>query len=336
MSNRSYCYTLQASVIEAFLPTDWEDTEEFLICWGTSPDKFDDIPTCVDGKPLIRYNIMQLERAPTTGTLHFQGFIQLNEKLGRKKLIELVPWLMGAHLEGTKGTDFEGRNYCAKSQTRVAGPWEYGQFYGQGHRSDVDSVIDLIRTGATEKQVAETMPGTYIRMHAGISKLISITTEAPKDPNFEPRAWQKDILDKIKEEADDRHIIWVSDTVGGKGKSRLTKHLICEHKALCLQGQLKDMIYAFINQPAPIVVFDVSRAQAEYSSHLYTMAENLKNGFLFNSKYQSAQLTFKPPHVIFFSNALWDQTKWSAGRVIHINLDNNQINQDQRQALRFM
>jgi hypothetical protein len=121
-------------------------------------------------------------------------------------------------------------------------------------------------------------------------------------------------------------VLWIRDSVGGKGKSRLTRHLCLEHKAIALSGRLADMMYAFSqcvhsNESPPIVIFDVSRAQAEHSDHLYTMAEHLKNGQFFSTKYTSRMCFFAPPHVLFFANRLYDQDKWSADRVQLIDLD---------------
>ena len=51
------------------------------------------------------------------------------------------------------------------------------------------------------------------------------------------------------------------------------------------------------------------------------MGEALKSGFVFTTKYQSRQVTFKPPHVIYFSNASWDREKFSHDRVVEIDLN---------------
>lgn len=90
---------------------------------------------------------------------------------------------------------------------------------------------------------------------------------------------------------------------------------------MALSGRLADMMYAFGQSPAPIVIFDISRAQAEHSDHLYTMAEHLKNGQFFSTKYNSRLVFFTPPHVVFFANTLYDQSKWSADRVKLVDLD---------------
>ncbi len=68
--------------------------------------------------------------------------------------------------------------------------------------------------------------------------------------------------------------------------------------------------------------FDISRAAAEHSDHLYSMAEKLKNGFYLSTKYESVMKVFRPPHVLFFSNFHPDENKWSRDRVQLWDLDN--------------
>ncbi len=118
------------------------------------------------------------------------------------------------------------------------------------------------------------------------------------------------------------------DRKGGQGKSRLAFHLMCEFNAIVLEGRLADMCYAYDKQP--IAVFDVSRAAADHSEHLYSMAEKLKNGFFMSQKYETQMKVFKPPHVIFFSNTIPDETKWSQDRVRLIDLDRDEDRQRER------
>eukprot|EP00798_Chlamydomonas_sp_ICE-L_P001528 gene1528-32905_t len=69
------------------------------------------------------------------------------------------------------------------------------------------------------------------------------------DSAFVARAWQEYILQKIRADADDRTIYWVTDAVGEAGKSRLAKHLVAEHKAIQLGGRHADMALIYRNQP---------------------------------------------------------------------------------------
>jgi len=62
----------------------------------------------------------QLESAPSTGKLHFQGRFSLKEKQRLTTLLD--SWApLTPHLEEEKATD--STRYCSKEQSRVAGPW---------------------------------------------------------------------------------------------------------------------------------------------------------------------------------------------------------------------
>lgn len=220
------------------------------------------------------------------------------------------------------GTQAEAISYCSKTATRhpdVPAPFEFGvKSPGQGHRSDLDSLSELVASGKSRKQIAEIMPGMYIRYHSGIAALQAALDEDDEqdDSAFQPRPWQADVITTLQQQPDDRTIMWITDTQGGQGKTRLATHLIKQHGGIELSGKLADMTYAFMQQKSSrIVIFDISRAQADFSDHIYTMAEKLKSGRLMNSKYGSKQFTFSPPHVIIFSNASWDRSKLSLDRV---------------------
>lgn len=138
------------------------------------------------------------------------------------------------------------------------------------------------------------------------------------------RPWQKDLLDKISNEPDDRSIFWYYDEEGGHGKSALTKLLCAKYKAIVLSGKSTDCKYGIIkyiekNNMAPkIVIIDVPRCVGDHIS--YTAIEEIKNGCFFSSKYESDMVLFNPPHVIVFSNFECPEGKFSNDRLINIIL----------------
>lgn len=62
----------------------------------------------------------QLEKAPSTGTLHFQGSIKLKEK---QRLTALKKHNARIHWEPTAAQDDSADLYAQKDDTRVQGPW---------------------------------------------------------------------------------------------------------------------------------------------------------------------------------------------------------------------
>jgi len=263
----------------------------------------------------LSYASWQLERG-ASDTSHVQGYAEFSAPL---RLSAVKAWLPSAHWEGRKGSRDQARNYTRKEDSRTAGPWEFGVFSvdRQGERSDLTAAVAALRDGGI-KRVANECPEAFVKFSRGLRELAAALEEKPTDVDFVPRAWQQDVIDRLKVPANDRNIIWVVDPVGNKGKSRLARNLIIEHGAILLEGRLADMCYAYGKEP--IVIFDISRAAAEHSDHLYSMAEKLKNGMFLSTKYESRQVVFKPPHVIFFSNQMPEESKWSRDRVHMISL----------------
>lgn len=103
------------------------------------------------------------------------------------------------------------------------------------------------------------------------------------------------------------------------GKSRLARHLICEHNAILLSNQVKDMAELFDDHD--IAIFDIPRTDADKAEHMYSFAEKLKNGMFVRPKFKSALKMFKPPHVIFFANFVVADDVWSRDRLKIIDLN---------------
>lgn len=130
----------------------------------------------------------------------------------------------------------------------------------------------------------------------------------------ELRDWQKDIVDIIEQEPDERKIYWFWEETGGVGKSAFTKFLVARHNAMLLTGKANDMKYAIANAgvyPA-LVVIDCPRSMKDYIS--YPGIEEIKNGCFFCGKYESKQVIGNNPHIIIFANFPPDEDKLSRDR----------------------
>lgn len=106
----------------------------------------------------IRYIIYQKEQCPTTGNIHYQGFIQLSKQ-------ERISWLKNnisptAHFEKCRGTELQNIEYCSKDNTRIEDPVILGQYLTQGARMDIGEVAEKIRTKRPRSEYEDT--STYI------------------------------------------------------------------------------------------------------------------------------------------------------------------------------
>lgn len=91
----------------------------------------------------VKWFVFQLEKAPTTGTLHFQGAIGFKNP---KRMSEVKNTLQcqHAHLEVMKAKD---ASYCMKEDTRQEGPWTFGDVTFSGKRNDIIKMHEAIKRG---------------------------------------------------------------------------------------------------------------------------------------------------------------------------------------------
>lgn len=131
--SRNWCYTRQLTEPESIYVSNCAAEPVLADLWFAPSS--DQIKSCV----------FQIEKAPTTGKLHCQGFIQfLNPKAMAtvKNIIGNEP-----HLEPVRGTVAEAAAYCRKPESRVCGPYLIGEepSGGQGKRSDLETLRDLVK-----------------------------------------------------------------------------------------------------------------------------------------------------------------------------------------------
>lgn len=103
------------------------------------------------------YCIWQLEKGDE-GTLHYQGYIvfKSNKRLSAVKSVN-----PRAHWELRKGTHQQAVDYCSKQDTRVEGPWSYGEPPSQGKRTDLLLLKERLEAGVPVKDLwtdPETFP----------------------------------------------------------------------------------------------------------------------------------------------------------------------------------
>jgi len=242
----------------------------------------------VDREKLIRFLSMtcknwvfQLEAAPTTGKLHFQGRVSLKVKMRGNTLAEKSQaHSIMCHWSPTSNRCLEVKefDYVMKADTRVEGPW-------------ADRETALHKIEAPKKTM----------------KVIKMEDEGLKP-------WQKTIVDMCNI-YDDRSIDIIFDRTGNIGKSSLLKYLkhpdhALAHKVESTLRNGKDLMQACYSvteakgiRKAFIVDFPKGishRAQNE----LWTCLEEIKNGFLYDTRYKYKDLDMDEPRIFVFTNTL--------------------------------
>jgi len=140
---------------------------------------------------LCTFAIYQHERAPTTNTLHLQGYLCLlvpRTLIGIKRSIFHAPVNTTAHLEVARGTRDECVAYCSKEESRdieferkIIGRIEdVPAARGQGARNDIAASAAIIAAGGSIFSCAESDPATFVKYHKGLTALQSVLHSKPR------------------------------------------------------------------------------------------------------------------------------------------------------------
>lgn len=123
----------------------------------------------LDDVQYLKYGIYQLELSPTTGAPHFQGYLHFSRPV-RMAHCKNIPGLEKAHFESAKGSPQSNISYCSKLDSRLDGPWTYGETEPgpQGRRTDIESLKGAIMQGLSDIQIFEGFPQLYLRFEKAI------------------------------------------------------------------------------------------------------------------------------------------------------------------------
>jgi len=278
---RNYCWTLNN-------PT--KDEENLILLTEKNED--------------CKYTIFGREIGKE-GTPHFQGYSEFTKPLRLKKFKEI----MGSdrfHVEPRKGTRNQARNYCMKDNNFVElGKWSEKS---QGKRSDLDEVCEEINNGASLRQLRLSNPGMIVKYNKGLKELIRLKEEddAIKDIKIEMSdiklyKWQEEIIDKLRRKPDKDKIMWYYGKPG-LGKSTLKKFILINMEKsifMDINESTKDNAYAWSGER--IIVFDLP-LNTEMIRLNYKLLEDLKNGVIFSSKYESRNKIYPKPHILVLAN----------------------------------
>lgn len=166
----NWCFTINA-------------TPEEAVQWDTATADAP-APLQIDADAGIRYLLYQLERAPTTGQLHLQGFVTYSQVHSLAQ-VKVTLHHDTAHVEKMQGTVQQSIDYCTKSTTKVAGPWSVGTPpTGQGHRTDLDEVTAAIKSGASKRKICEDFPVAAVKYSKGLDYLRHTLDSCPKWRNL--------------------------------------------------------------------------------------------------------------------------------------------------------
>ena len=144
--------------------------------------------------------------------------------------------------------------------------------------------------------------------------------------------WQSSAVD-IANTKNDRTINWIFEEKGNTGKSKWCKYMIYHHNAIVItKGKYADIMnYVYNCKNTKLIIIDLSRSMGNHVS--YAAIEDLKNGIIVNTKYETGQKLIIPPTIIILSNKYPETEnlsldRWAVFEIVNRNLVKQNIKLD--------
>lgn len=119
----------------------------------------------------FRYCSFQIEKGGNSELTHIQAFITFKSPLHFYTYCNRFPV---ANFEQCRGSNTQCRTYTTKLDTRIDGPYEFGEFAEERARTDVKEFLELLEVGASDNDLKTTHPSLYLRE---FNKLSSLRTQ---------------------------------------------------------------------------------------------------------------------------------------------------------------
>lgn len=130
--------------------------------------------------------------------------------------------------------------------------------------------------------------------------------------------WQREVVEIVKKDPNDRTIYWYWEPVGNMGKTTFAKYLSIKYNAIPIEGKKNDILFCAAMFPSDLYIFDFERSMEEFIS--YGAMEKIKNGYYMSAKYESKPIIRNPPHLICFANFEPDLNKLSKDRWVIVEI----------------
>lgn len=297
-----------------------------------------DYPIIFSDTTFVKYAIWQLERAPSTGHLHIQGYAEFNTKVSVKKFASAIS--VGYPDCSVRSGSAHNRQwciaYCSPSKhsdrteidpSHVRGPWEFNPHGISNKGSSAQTTVnqfDAVRTDIMNGMNDDEVHSIHTAVYAKYPRWIESCYEKRRISKMEENAsfdhelypWQSTIVDYVSVPPIPRKIVWIWESTGNTGKSTFAESLHCRFRAFLSSGGKKsDIARAMvnhINKVNPnnnICLFDFTREGMKYCC--YNTLEEFKRGMIHSPKYDSTSIKIGTQHLICFANEQPDKTKMS-------------------------
>lgn len=160
----------------------------------------DELPSTWSG---VDYCVWQREKGEA-GTEHLQGYLILSKS---KRLTGMKKLDKTAHWEPRKGNHTQAKDYVTKAETRMDGPWEFGdepEAKEQGKRNDLLNLKRKMDEGATEAEIAADPEvfSVWARYYKVVARYKVLTGQQRNWPVFTHVIWGAPGLGKTRKVLD--------------------------------------------------------------------------------------------------------------------------------------
>lgn len=256
----------------------------------------------------LQYIVIGYEVAPTTGRPHLQGYMYFKNERGSKGLSKYFG--KKCYLLKSYGSPTQNRTYALKEGKPCH---EWGTIPNPGARTDIQLLREAIKSGNFNRRSLREISDAAVRYPEMVDTLIDDYKPKRAPPQIELYDWQERLVEVVKSPPHDRKIYFVVDVQGCGGKTTFGLWLsrTFDNVQILQPGKKSDMAYCLKDSTTTLIV-DCPRCRSEYFQ--YDFLEEVKNGMVFSTKYQSRTKELDPCHVIVFMNEMPDMTKLSQDR----------------------
>lgn len=194
---KNWVFTLRSEMQNAAAPEDLREKEAMFL-YGSLLEHCDSFA-------------FQLELGAEDGYYHFQGYMELSFRNRHCWIMNNIEHF--SYVAPSKGTPKQAWRYSTKEDTRVLGPWTYGEPPPDNNRKDLRIFFDAIKSKQTDAQLLEDFPSDMARMNrfpTFVRTTLNIRLSGPK---------------RFDLYGDDHVEVYVFFGGAGKGKSYAARNL---------------------------------------------------------------------------------------------------------------
>lgn len=233
------------------------------------------------------------------GTKHIQGYIQMKKQ---KRFNAIIKFFNNrAHIEKAQGTPEQNKAYCSKEGNYI----EKGLIVNKGSNK---LIIEDLR-----EQILKCNSWAEVLNIPGCEKHLKFCQEYfnnidRRNPNLYKdiilRDWQNLVIDYLNNEGDNRSILFVIDTKGGKGKTFLCNYLFNTRDDIfySTNGKTNDIVYNYSKNIKKNILIDITR-KISLDKINFDAIETIINPIFTSNKYTSGTfIRQEKANCIIFTN----------------------------------